>query len=65
MPGMDGFDLLRRVKSATRPSSDRLTGYAPQAEHLDSSYGADEYLSKPFQCTSSSRRGRICGTQHT
>ena len=50
MPGMDGFDLLRRVKSAY-PSIKVivLTGYARKQSISDFLlYGADEYLSKPF-----------------
>jgi CheY-like chemotaxis protein len=51
MPGMDGFDLLRRVKS-TCPSVRVvvLTAYARKQSISDFLlYGADEYLSKPFQ----------------
>lgn len=51
MPGMDGFDLLRRVKSA-HPAMKVivLTGYARKQSISDFLlYGADEYLSKPFQ----------------
>ena len=51
MPGMDGFDLLRRVKSA-HPGIKVivLTGYARKQSISDFLlYGADDYLSKPFQ----------------
>ncbi len=51
MPGIDGFELLRRVKSAY-PSVKVivLTGYARKQSISDFLlYGADEYLSKPFQ----------------
>jgi len=51
MPGIDGFDLLRRVK-ATYPGVTVivLTGYARKQSISDFLlYGADEYLSKPFQ----------------
>ena len=51
MPGIDGFDLLRRVK-ATYPAVTVivLTGYARKQSISDFLlYGADEYLSKPFQ----------------
>ena len=51
MPGMDGFDLLRRVKSAyPQIKVIVLTGYARKQSISDFLlYGADEYLSKPFQ----------------
>jgi len=51
MPGIGGFDLLRRVK-ATYPNVTVivLTGYARKQSISDFLlYGADEYLSKPFQ----------------
>ena len=51
MPGIDGFDLLRRVK-ASYPAITVivLTGYARKQSISDFLlYGADEYLSKPFQ----------------
>ncbi len=51
MPGIDGFDLLRRVK-ANYPGVTVivLTGYARKQSISDFMlYGADEYLSKPFQ----------------
>jgi CheY-like chemotaxis protein len=51
MPGMDGFDLLRRVK-AVHPSVKVivLTGYARMQSISDFLlYGADDYLAKPFQ----------------
>ena len=51
MPGMDGFDLLRRVKNA-HPDIRVivLTGHA--REQIISDFllhGADDYLAKPFQ----------------
>ena len=51
MPGMDGFDLLRRVKSAyPQIKVIVLTGYARKQSISDFLlYGADEYLAKPFQ----------------
>jgi len=51
MPGMDGFDLLRRVRSAYPDVKVIvLTGYARKQSISDFLlYGADEYLSKPFQ----------------
>ena len=51
MPGMDGFDLLRRVKSAYPDIKVIvLTGYARKQSISDFLlYGADDYLSKPFQ----------------
>jgi CheY-like chemotaxis protein len=51
MPGMDGFDLLRRVRSAyPHVKVIVLTGYARKQSISDFLlYGADEYLSKPFQ----------------
>jgi CheY-like chemotaxis protein len=51
MPGMDGFDLLRRVKSAWPDIKVIvLTGYARKQSISDFLlYGADDYLSKPFQ----------------
>jgi CheY-like chemotaxis protein len=51
MPGMDGFDLLRRVKSAhPQIKVIVLTGYARKQSISDFLlYGADDYLSKPFQ----------------
>jgi CheY-like chemotaxis protein len=51
MPGMDGFDLLRRIK-ASHPGVKVvvLTGYARKQSISDFLlYGADEYLAKPFQ----------------
>ena len=51
MPGIDGFELLRRVK-ASHPDVRVivLTGYARKQSISDFLlYGADEYLSKPFQ----------------
>ncbi len=51
MPGMGGFELLRRVK-AMRPDVKVLvlTGYARKQSISDFLlYGADGYLSKPFQ----------------
>lgn len=51
MPGMDGFDLLRRIK-ALHPGVRVvvLTGYARKQSISDFLlYGADEYLAKPFQ----------------
>jgi len=51
MPGMDGFDLLRRVKSA-HPAIKVivLTGYARSQRISDFLlYGADDFLAKPFQ----------------
>src|SRR5437867_3014490 len=49
MPGMDGFDLLRRVKSAwPEIKVIVLTGYARKQSISDFLlYGADDYLSKP------------------
>ncbi len=51
MPGMDGFDLLRRVRGAhPHVKVIVLTGYARKQSISDFLlYGADEYLSKPFQ----------------
>ena len=51
MPGMDGFDLLRRVRSAyPNIKVIVLTGFARKQSISDFLlYGADEYLSKPFQ----------------
>src|SRR6185436_257681 len=51
MPGMDGFDLLRRVKGAYPTIKVVvLTGYARKQSISDFLlYGADDYLSKPFQ----------------
>lgn len=51
MPGIDGFDLLRRVKSGwPGVKVIVLTGYARrQSIHDFLLYGADEYLAKPFQ----------------
>jgi len=51
MPGMDGFDLLRRVK-AVHPTIKVivLTGYARMQSISDFLlYGADDYIAKPFQ----------------
>lgn len=51
MPGIDGFELLRRLK-AQHPSLKVivLTGYARRQSISDFMlYGADGYLSKPFQ----------------
>lgn len=51
MPGIDGFELLRRVKGSW-PSVRVivLTGYARRQSISDFLlYGADEYLAKPFQ----------------
>lgn len=51
MPGMDGFDLLRRVKNS-HPNIKVivLTGYARMQSISDFLlYGADDYLAKPFQ----------------
>lgn len=51
MPGMDGFDLLRRVKAA-HPALKVivLTGYARSQCISDFLlHGADEFLAKPFQ----------------
>lgn len=51
MPGIDGFELLRRIKGAW-PSVRVvvLTGYARRQNISDFLlYGADEYLAKPFQ----------------
>lgn len=51
MPGMDGFELLRRVKAAyPEMTVIVLTGYARKQSISDFLlYGADDYLSKPFQ----------------
>ena len=51
MPGIDGFDLLRRVKSGwPGVKVIVLTGFARrQSIHDFLLYGADEYLAKPFQ----------------
>ncbi len=51
MPGIDGFELLRRVKSLYPTTKVIvLTGYARKQSISDFLlYGADEYLSKPFQ----------------
>ena len=51
MPGMDGFDLLRRVKNA-HPEIKVivLTGHAREQVISDFLlHGADDYLAKPFQ----------------
>jgi CheY-like chemotaxis protein len=51
MPGMDGFDLLRRVKTS-HPEIKVivLTGYARTQSISDFLlHGADDYLAKPFQ----------------
>ncbi len=51
MPGIDGFELLRRIKAA-HPAVKVivLTGYARKQSISDFLlYGADDYLSKPFQ----------------
>jgi len=53
MPGMDGFDLLRKIKGL-HPDVKVvvLTGYARKQSISDFLlYGADEYLAKPFQVT--------------
>jgi len=51
MPGMDGFELLKRIKKR-HPGTKVviLTGYARQ-QQISEFYlhGADEYLAKPFQ----------------
>jgi len=51
MPGMDGFELLRRVKGSwPAVKVIVLTGYARRQSISDFLlYGADAYLSKPFQ----------------
>jgi CheY-like chemotaxis protein len=51
MPGLDGFELLRRVKGAWPGIKVVvLTGYARRQSISDFLlYGADEYLAKPFQ----------------
>jgi CheY-like chemotaxis protein len=51
MPGMDGFELLRLVKAAyPQMTVIVLTGYARKQSISDFLlYGADDYLSKPFQ----------------
>ena len=51
MPGIDGFELLRRVKSAwPAVKVIVLTGFARRQSISDFLlYGADEYLAKPFQ----------------
>ena len=51
MPGIDGFELLRRVKGGwPGVKVIVLTGYARrQSIHDFLLYGADEYLAKPFQ----------------
>ena len=51
MPGMDGFELLRRVKAAYPDMTVIvLTGYARKQSISDFLlYGADDYLAKPFQ----------------
>ena len=51
MPGMDGFDLLRRVKGLyPQIKVIVLTGYARRQSISDFLlYGADDYHSKPFQ----------------
>jgi DNA-binding response OmpR family regulator len=48
---MDGFDLLRRVRSAyPEIKVIVLTGFARKQSISDFLlYGADDYLSKPFQ----------------
>lgn len=51
MPGIDGFELLRRLK-ALHPTLKVivLTGFARRQSISDFMlYGADGYLSKPFQ----------------
>jgi DNA-binding response OmpR family regulator len=51
MPGIDGFDLLRRIKGGTPGVKVIvLTGFARRQSISDFLlYGADEYLAKPFQ----------------
>ena len=51
MPGTDGFDLLRRVKSLwPGVKVIVLTGFARRQNIADFLlYGADEYIAKPFQ----------------
>ncbi|MCE9634119.1 MAG: response regulator [Planctomycetes bacterium] len=51
MPGIDGFELLRRVKGSwPAVKVIVLTGYARRQSISDFLlYGADEYLAKPFQ----------------
>lgn len=51
MPGIDGFELLRRIKGAWPGIKVVvLTGYARRQSISDFLlYGADEYLAKPFQ----------------
>jgi CheY-like chemotaxis protein len=51
MPGMDGFDLLRRAKNA-HPEMKVIVLTAHARTQSISSFllfGADEYLAKPFQ----------------
>lgn len=51
MPGMDGFDLLRRAKNA-HPDMKVIVLTAHARTQSISSFllfGADEYLAKPFQ----------------
>ncbi len=51
MPGMDGFELLRRIKGS-HPTVKVivLTGFARRQSISDFLlYGADGYLAKPFQ----------------
>lgn len=54
MPGMDGFELLRRAKAAyPEITVIVLTGYARRQSISDFLlYGADDYLAKPFQVSS-------------
>jgi two-component system KDP operon response regulator KdpE len=49
MPGMDGWEVLRRIRAASKVPVIMLTARAEEPEVLEGfKLGADDYVSKPF-----------------
>ena len=49
MPGIDGFETLRRIRATSRVAVIMLTARAADADRLKGFHsGADDYLTKPF-----------------
>lgn len=57
LPGMDGFELCKRIRSVSVDPKIILTAKVSESDkHRGLSFGADDYLTKPFRIQDLLRR---------